>query len=286
MLTQWIIVAAVLVLAPILGGLLSGIDRKLTARMQGRIGPPIVQPFYDVAKLLRKQAIVLNRVQILYVYLHLAFMVLTVMLLVLRQDILMVLFVHAFSTITLVLGGMSVRSPYSRIGAQRKIMQMVAYEPILVLMVVGIYLQHHSFRVSDIAASITTSGRPLLVSLPLVFVAYFLTVLIKLEKSPFDVSTSHHAHQELVKGITLEYAGPYLALIEITHFYEASVLLAVAALFWSTNLAVGAALATACFLGVILVDNITARLTTRWMVRAMWSVGLALALVNIVWLYL
>jgi formate hydrogenlyase subunit 4 len=286
MLMQWIIVAAAVVLAPILGALLSGIDRKLTARMQGRIGPPIVQPFYDVAKLLRKQAIVLNRVQILYVYLHLAFMVLTVMLLVLRQDILMVLFVHAFSTITLVLGGMSVRSPYSRIGSQRKIMQMVAYEPILVLMVVGIYLRHHSFRVSDIAASIATSGRPLLVSLPLVFVAYFLTVLIKLDKSPFDVATSHHAHQELVKGITLEYAGPYLAVIEVTHFCEVSLLLAVAALFWSTDLVVGAALATACFLGAILVDNISARLTTRWMVRAMWSIALVLALANIVWLYL
>ena len=274
------------ILAPVAGAVLTGLDRKLTARIQGRIGPPIIQPFYDVAKLLRKQAIVLNRVQILYVYLHLAFMVLTVMLLVLRQDILMVLFVHAFSTITLVLGGMSVRSPYSRIGSQRKIMQMVAYEPILVLMVVGIYLQHHSFRVSDIAASIATSGRPLLVSLPLVFVAYFLTVLIKLEKSPFDVATSHHAHQELVKGITLEYAGPYLALIEVTHFYEVSVLLGVAALFWSTNLAVGAALAAACFLGVIVVDNISARLTTRWMVRSMWSIGLVLALVNIIWLYL
>lgn len=285
-LTKLITVIAALVIAPVGGALLAGVDRKITARIQGRIGPPIVQPFYDVLKLFSKEALALNRFQVLYVFLHLAFMLLVVVLLATGQDILMALFAHAFSTISLALGGMSVRSPYSRIGSQRKIMQMVAYEPILVLMVVGIYLQHHSFRVSDIAASIATSGRPLLVSLPLVFVAYFLTVLIKLEKSPFDVATSHHAHQELVKGITLEYAGPYLALIEVTHFYEVSVLLGVAALFWSTNLAVGAALAAACFLGVIVVDNISARLTTRWMVRSMWSIGLVLALVNIIWLYL
>ncbi len=44
-----------LLLAPIIGGLVSGIDRKLTARMQGRVGPPIFQPFYDVGKLLEKE---------------------------------------------------------------------------------------------------------------------------------------------------------------------------------------------------------------------------------------
>ena len=44
-----------LVLAPFLGGLLDGCDRKISARMQGRIGPPLLQPFYDVQKLFNKQ---------------------------------------------------------------------------------------------------------------------------------------------------------------------------------------------------------------------------------------
>ena len=52
-----------LVLAPFLGGFLDGLDRKISARMQGRIGPPVLQPFYDVRKLFNKQTIVVNKAQ-------------------------------------------------------------------------------------------------------------------------------------------------------------------------------------------------------------------------------
>ena len=47
-------VVAYLLLAPLFGGLLAGADRRITARMQGRVGPPILQPYYDVRKLLEK----------------------------------------------------------------------------------------------------------------------------------------------------------------------------------------------------------------------------------------
>ena len=59
-----ICIAAYIIFAPILGGLTSGIDRKITARMQGRQGPPVLQPFYDVIKLLKKETVVVNHVQI------------------------------------------------------------------------------------------------------------------------------------------------------------------------------------------------------------------------------
>ncbi|MEE0777037.1 MAG: NADH-quinone oxidoreductase subunit H, partial [Bacillota bacterium] len=48
---------AYLVLAPFVGGFLAGLDRKISARMQGRFGPPVLQPFYDVSKLRQKEAI-------------------------------------------------------------------------------------------------------------------------------------------------------------------------------------------------------------------------------------
>lgn len=278
----WFLTLLALVAAPLLGGLLSGLDRKLTARVQRRIGPPVLQPFYDVVKLFHKEPLALNQVQVVYVFLHLAFMLLVVVFLALGQDLLMILFAHAFSTISLILGGMSVRSPYSRIGSQRKMLQMVAYEPILVLMVVGIYLATGSFQ----ARAVLDLNQPLLVILPLVFASLLAAVAIKLEKSPFDVATSHHAHQELVKGVTLEYAGPYLALIEITHFYEVALLFFILAAFWATLPLLGVALAAACFVGEIVLDNACARLTTGWMVRALWSAPLMLALTNIVWLYM
>lgn len=278
---QWLIIVLALVYAPIMGLFLMGLERKLSARVQGRIGPPVFQPFYDLMKLFSKEALVLNRVQILYAYLHLAFMMVTVVLLVLGQDLLLVLFAHAFSTICLILGGMSVRSPFSRIGSHRKIMQMVAYEPILILMVIGIYLNQGSFMARDVLLL----GKPMLLTLPLIFVAFVMAAMIKLDKSPFDVATSHHAHQEIVKGITIEYSGPFLGVIELTFAYEVFVVFGVLMVFWSTNLWIGFGLALAGYGAMILADNLTARLTTNWMVRYMWSVPLVLALSNLIWIY-
>ena len=275
------VIAAVLG-APLVGALIQGIDRKITARMQGRVGPPVLQPVYDIVKLLRKDPIVLNRAQIIYAYLHLAFMIATLLLLVLGQDALMILFVFAFATLSLVIGGMSVRSPYSRIGSQREIMLMVAYEPILILMVGAFYEVNGSFRIG----AILESGQPLLLSLPLVFVALLVVLAIKLQKSPFDLATSHHAHQEIVKGLTIEYSGPYLAIVEIAHCYEVVILFAMVALFWTTNWIVAGVLVAGSFMMMLLLDNLSARLTTIWTFRFLWTGVLGLALTNIVWLYL
>ena len=58
-------VLAYLLLAPLVGILLDGLDRRVGARMQGRKGPPMLQPFYDLKKLFSKQMIAVNSVQML-----------------------------------------------------------------------------------------------------------------------------------------------------------------------------------------------------------------------------
>ena len=83
---------AALILVPSIGTVLSGIDRKLTARRQGRVGPSFWQPVYDILKLFGKEQIMVHRTQIAYALLHLFFLMLTVVLLVLGQDLLMILF--------------------------------------------------------------------------------------------------------------------------------------------------------------------------------------------------
>ena len=143
-------VLAAIVLSPFVGGLLFGIDRKLTARLQGRYGPPIVQPFYDFLKLWSKSRIVVNQSQMMYVYGYLLFTVTALCLLALRQDLLITIFVLAFGGVSLIMGAFAVKSPYANFGAQREILQMVAYEPILMLAAVAIYLQTGTFMVADI----------------------------------------------------------------------------------------------------------------------------------------
>ena len=277
-----LVAVILIVLAPIFGALLAGVDRVLTARAQGRIGPPILQPIYDTIKLIRKEPILVNRVQVIYAYLHLAFMILALVLLVFGQDSLMFLFVFAFSTLSLVLGGMCVRSPYSRIGSQREIMLMVAYEPILILLMIGLYMANNH---SVLLSAPMSASKPMLFTLPLLFVAFLVVLAIKLQKSPFDIATSHHAHQEIVKGLTIEYSGPYLAILEIAHFYETALLFFFIMLFWAAPLWIGAVLAVLSFFLMIVVDNAFARLTSMWTFKFMWTSALVLAVTNVLWLY-
>lgn len=276
-----VIAIATLVVAPLVGGILFGLDRKVTARLQNRMGPPVEQPFYDVIKLFSKSRIVANKTQLVYVYVYLASVVLSLLLLVLGQDLLMLAFVLALGSVSLILGGFSVKSPYSQLGSQREVLQLLAYEPLLLLVVIGIYIKTGSFM----ASSVFRVGEPLLLSLPLFLVALLVVMSIKLRKSPFDISTSHHAHQEVVRGILTEYSGPYLGIIEVTHWYELILLLGLVALFWAPNLIIGGILGLFCFLLVTLVDNIAARMTWSWMLRFAWTFGVGLAVINLAALY-
>ena len=277
----WVYTALVVVLTPFAGALLTSIDRKLTARMQGRIGPSWFQPLYDVAKLFSKKPMALHRPQLIYATLHLVFMVVAVVLLALGCDLLMVLFVQAFSMICLVLGGMSVRSPYSWIGSQRKIMQMLGVEPVFLVMILALYLRNGSF----LGSALFSKGEPLLLSMPLMFLAFLCAIAIEMEKSPFDLSSSHHAHQEIVKGVTLEYSGPFLGIIEIAHFYEFAFFFGLMMAFWHTNIIIGLVVAFAGLIFLAVLDNSFARLTPNWMLRFMWTVPLSMALANLIWLW-
>lgn len=270
-----------LLLAPMLGTLLCGVDRKLTARMQGRVGPSFWQPVYDLFKLFGKQPMMIHRIQIMYAILHLFFLLLVVVLLVLGQDLLMILFCQAFSALCLVIAAMSVRSPYSWIGSQRKILQMLAYEPTLVLLILAVYLRTDSFM----GSKVLESGTPLIYSMPLLFVSLLCVICIEFEKSPFDVASSHHAHQEIVKGTMLEFSGPFLGLIELAHAYEMAIFFGLMVAFWHTSLIMGIVLAFFGFLMVLVADNVCARLTSFWMVRFMWTIPLTLSLANLVWLW-
>ncbi len=271
-----------IIAAPILGGLLFGIDRKITARMQNRFGPPVLQPFYDFFKLIGKQGIAVNQTQMVYVLGHLFFAICALVMLVLKQDLLMLMFILAFSGISLIMGAMSVRSPYSKIGAQREIMQMMAYEPVLLLMVVGVYKATGSFMISDIF----NHDKPLLYSLPLLFLAFIYVLTIKLRKSPFDFATSHHGHQELIKGVTTEFSGTQLALLELTDWIDLVLLMGLISLFFAKPLWVGILIALVCYFFEIVIDNISARVTWQWMVKITWVAGIGAAMVNIVWMYL
>ena len=139
-----------LVLAPVTGGLLTGLDRIITARMQSRIGPPILQPFYDVGKLFSKENLVVRKAQNLFIIFHLLFLILTGALFFCGGDLLLVVFAFALAGVFFILGGYRTSSPYAYVGAERELIQMMAYEPMLILIAIGMYMVTHSFNVFDI----------------------------------------------------------------------------------------------------------------------------------------
>jgi ech hydrogenase subunit B len=281
MINQIVIIIATLVLSPIIGGLLFGIDRRITARLQGRYGPPILQPFYDFFKLLGKEHIAVSKTQFVWIYGYLVFMVTSLIFLVMGLDLLLLVFLLGFAGVSLVLGAFSTKSPYAHFGANRELLQIASYEPVLLLLAIGVYAKTKSFMISDIFKL----NEPLLYSLWPLFLAVLYVLTIKMRKSPFDISMSHHGHQEIVKGVTTEYSGPYFALFHLAEWYEIVLLLGIITLFWVDPIWVGILIAIAAFLFELLIDNITARMTARWMVRLSWSVGLILGIANILYLY-
>ncbi len=277
-----------LILAPFVGGLISGIDRKITARMQGRIGPPVLQPFYDVRKLINKEILLINNMQYLFAWCFIIFIAFTGALFYGGANLLLVFFVLTTAAMFLVLEATTTNSPYSVMGANREMIQMLSYEPMVLLTAVGFYLATsyvHTEGTFTISQIITMSPKPNIIYLPGVFIGFLYILTIKLRKSPFDISMSHHAHQEMVKGITTELSGGMMALIEIAHWYENVFLLGVIGLFivcskwWSIPLAI--LVCAAAFFLEILIDNTSARVKWDKMFKSAWAVTLIFGAVNI-----
>ncbi|HZD42880.1 MAG TPA: complex I subunit 1 family protein [Methanomicrobiales archaeon] len=265
------------ILAPFLGGLIAGADRILTARMQGRVGPPLLQPFYDVGKLFEKENVVVTTAQNFYILAYLVFIVVSGALFFSGGDLLLVIFAFTLAHAFLVLGAYSVHSPYSHIGAERELIQIMAYEPMLILSAVGLYLVAGSFYVDNIAASPV----PAVLYLPGVFLGFLTILTIQLRKSPFDISTSHHAHQEIVKGVTTEFSGATLGQVEIAHWYENVFLLGFVYLFFAFNPILGVIAVILAYVAEVFIDNTTARLRWQAALKGGWGVAALLGLSNL-----
>ncbi len=274
-------VIAFILLSPVIGGLIAGIDRKITAHMQGRVGPSIFQSFYDVGKLFEKEKTVANDIQRFYVISYFAFMIFTGAIFFAGGDLLLVVFALTLAQIFLVLGAYSANSPYSHVGAERELIQIMAYEPMVILTAVGMYVVTKSFNIGTIASY----PQPLVLFLPGIFLGFIYILTIKLRKSPFDISTSHHAHQEIVKGVTTEFSGPTLGLIEVTHWYETVIILGFVYLFFAFNTLIAIIAVVLVYLLELLIDNASARVKWQFVMKSSWAIAAIVAMVNLAALY-
>jgi NADH-quinone oxidoreductase subunit H len=248
-----------LVLVGVVGTLFAllyhGIDRKLVAHMQARVGPPIVQPFRDVGKLLMKESIIpdnslswLFRAAPIICLVGSAILFLYIpvfgqkALLENFGDAIVLLYLLVIPSLALVVAGFASSSPYATVGAQREMVIMMSYEFPLAMAIVGIGWRisqvtgSNPFALSTIAANpIWNVVGPAGVAGTLVLLFVLLIVTPgEVGKVPFDVA---EAETEIAGGLLVEYSGRNLALFYIASAIRAFAMAAlIVALFFPYNL--------------------------------------------------
>jgi len=229
----------------VLGLLLKGIDRILVARMQRRVGPPLLQPFYDVKKLMIKESIIPKNA-IKWVFELSPLISLAVSILILfyipiagksilgnSGDLILVIYLFIFPGLALALGAFSSNSFYSNLGGHRLINNILGYEfPLVIVSLTPAWIIYKNgfFNPFSLATIYTHNiwnlvGPVGTIGLLIETVVIFIIIAGELSKTPFDLDT---ADSEIAGGVLAEYSGRNLAM-----FYLAGAvkLVAIASLF-------------------------------------------------------
>ena len=220
------------------GLLLAGIDRKLVARMQKRVGPPILQPFYDFFKLCGKKTIVpaaANKTVFLVApLLGLAALVVLQLFIPVFQfqipafsnvaDVIVILYLLLIPAVSIILGGASTGSPYAGIGLSREMVTVLACELPLVLVLlsvgrsVGMAIgakEGITFSLSTIVSYQLESGSLICkASLIPAAIAFLLVIPGETGNHPFDAA---EAETEICEGPLAEYSGAPLGVYKLSH---------------------------------------------------------------------
>jgi ech hydrogenase subunit B len=263
-----------ILLAPLIGGLVYGFERIIKARMQRRLGPPLLQPFYDFLKLADKRKMIVHSTHAFLGIMHFVSLWFALGVLLLGGDFILVIFLHLLSTSLLILAGFSTRSIFSHLGANRTAISILCYEPVLILIAVSVFMLTGSFEV----ASIFSYEQPLLFKMPLAFIALLLILPIKLKKSPFDVA---EAHQELTGGVELEFSGIFYEAIYTAKWLDYVFCYTLVYLFGASNPLIGMGLVVLVFFYLNALDNSSARVNYKQMLRFSLIIALPIAFINL-----
>ncbi len=213
--------------------LLKGVDRIVIARLQRRIGPPLLQPFFDIIKLMRKQTLVPDGApRTLFLALPVigvGSMLMAVALLPIAGvyqpfagfgDMLVLLYLLTVPAVVLMLAGSCSGSVYGAVGFSREMTLVLAYEGPLLLALASVALKTGlaqggwvTFSLSDIVAYQQQHGAFLFDPwMWPALAAYVLFMPANLGIAPFDIP---EAESEVLEGPILEYSGPALALFHL-----------------------------------------------------------------------
>lgn len=266
------------------------VERKAVALMQGRIGPPFMQPFYDFIKLLGKsnppRTGIAGALMKIWPLLAVSSAAGAVALLPVlpryggfQGDLIFLLALLEVPSFCIIAAGFSSRSIFGEIGSAREAVLSVSYNVVFLLAIVSIAASQHTFRLDALAALPASPLRWLGVA------AVLVCLPAKLHLNPFSLP---NAEQEIYAGPMTEYAGPELAMWELSHGLEwvaATGLVAtlaaphIAAWWWAALVFVALSIAIVLLLSVL--ASATARLAIDTTVRFYWQCTLIFAVLAI-----
>lgn len=259
-----------LLLAP----LYEGVVRKLTAKVQSRKGPPVIQPYFDLLKLLGKENMDAgNRTFRIAPVMALASIISVIAvvpfayranLLTQQADVITVIYLLTFGGISVLLGALSSKNIYAAIGASREMITMIMIEPVLAMTFILCAVKIKSLGIESSMFTILENGYA--ASAIVMLAVYLLALQAFVARQPFDIT---EAEVEIVEGPFIEYSGPNYALFKyymmIKQMFYASLFTAVFIPFLNTgfliaDIAIQLILILALFAVIALVGSTNPRL--------------------------
>jgi formate hydrogenlyase subunit 4 len=230
-----------LALAILIAPLLDGLRRKITARLQNRVGPPVMQSWYDVLKLFSKEVIFPESGGILFVMVPVLTLVLSLamfatMSTVTAQSPILdggIVFIElvVLSAFTFALAGSASGNPYGVVGGSREVILATVVEPSMIASLVSLVMLRGSTTL-DYSASGYVALIPLLFS----GLAYFLCLLAESGRTPFDVA---EAESEITGGPLIEFSGPSLGTLKLGQYLRNLALCSIPAFYISALVSPG-----------------------------------------------
>ena len=291
------------------GMLLCGIDRKLVAKMQKRVGPPILQPFYDFFKLCGKETIIpasASKTTFLMAPLvGLAALVVIQLFIPVfsfsafsgMADVIVILYLLLIPAMSIILGGAASGSPYAGVGLSREMVTIISCELPLVLVLLAVAKTVGSamgtglcFSLSDIAAYQAMNGS-LITRLSMIPAAAAMLLIIPGETGnhPFDAA---EAETEICEGLLAEYSGAPLGVFKLSHAIKMLTLTSLFVALFLGGLGTGIVALDGIILfllcvvltavSISFVHAITARLKIEQIFKFYWTLVTGLALISLV----
>ncbi|MEM2576144.1 MAG: NADH-quinone oxidoreductase subunit H [Sulfolobales archaeon] len=195
--------------------LLDGLERKFVrARIQSRVGPPVLQTYYDILKLFKKELLVTYSATKLFVLAPPISFFISVLALSLipyslssslgfEGDIILLVYLLVFSTLILLLGSLSSGNPIVEVSSSREISLVLTSELLVGITLAAIALKHGSLSMQVVSTKLLLTPSTIIAYVALLYYAF-----IKSARTPYDIA---EAEPEIASGYLIEYSGPLLA---------------------------------------------------------------------------